>query len=61
MIFVPHRTVICEHVLEEQGLHLPNLSLYDYKLDLVPFGETDLCSSTSLGPWSHVPGWLSEG
>jgi len=43
VIFVPLRTVICEHVLEEQGLLLPNLTLHDYKLDLIPF-DSDLLS-----------------
>ena len=43
MIFVPHRTVICEHVLQSQGLLTPSVSLYDYKLDLIPF-DTDLLS-----------------
>lgn len=42
-IFVPCRTVICEHVLQEQGLLMPSLTVHDYRLDLIPF-DTDLLS-----------------
>jgi len=43
IIFVPHRTVICEHVLQEQGFLMPNVTLYDYQLDLIPY-DADLLS-----------------
>jgi len=43
VIFVPHRTVICEHVLDKKGLLDASITLYDYKLDLIPY-DTDLLS-----------------
>ena len=43
IIFVPHRTVICEHVLDTRGLLGSNVNVYDYKLDLIPI-DTDLLS-----------------
>jgi len=42
IFFVPRKTNICERILEEEGV-LGNITLGEFKLDLVPF-ETDVLS-----------------
>eukprot|EP00027_Filamoeba_sp_ATCC50430_P001749 CAMPEP_0168556906 /NCGR_PEP_ID=MMETSP0413-20121227/9136_1 /TAXON_ID=136452 /ORGANISM="Filamoeba nolandi, Strain NC-AS-23-1" /LENGTH=618 /DNA_ID=CAMNT_0008587891 /DNA_START=132 /DNA_END=1984 /DNA_ORIENTATION=+ len=42
VVFVPKRTIICERVLEEEGVY-GDITFGDYPLDLIPF-EDDLLS-----------------